>query len=154
MILLYKNGIFETREKGEGTIFNKASFTLVEIITAIVIIAILYSIAVPTYEKMMEKNRGEAASFNLTSIYNAEKRYKLDDSTNQYFACAAPCDITALNDALKTYINDNNFSYSIVLDAAEGFKVTARRTGGNLCNAREMTVTGANSEITKGCSVW
>ncbi|MDD4183016.1 MAG: hypothetical protein PHT53_04275 [Candidatus Omnitrophica bacterium] len=102
----------------------------------------------------MEKNKAEAANFNLVSIYNAEKRYKLDNDTNQYFACGSPCNITTLNNNLSTYINDNNFTYSIVLDAAEGFKATARRAGGNLCDGREMTITGTNSEVTKGCSVW
>jgi len=102
----------------------------------------------------MEKNRAEAASFNLLSIYNAEKRFKLDDDTNQYFACGSPCNITTLNNNLSTYINDNNFTYSIVLDAVEGFRATATRAGGNLCNGSVMTITGTNSEVTKGCSVW
>ncbi len=140
--------------KGGGIIFNKASFTLVEIIVILVLISILYSIAVPTYEKLMEKNKAEAANFNLVSIYNAEKRYKLDMGTNQYFACGATCNMNTLNNTLSTYINDNNFTYGIVLDAVEGFRAQATRVGGNLCNGNKMTITGTNSEITKGCSVW
>ncbi len=120
----------------------------------IVIIAILYSITVPTYEKLLEKNRAEAASFNLISLYNAEKRYKLDDATGQYFTCGATCDSATLNNTLDIYINDSNFTYGIVPDAVNGFKATATRAGGNLCNGKTMTVTGTNSDVTKECQVW
>jgi len=102
----------------------------------------------------MEKNKAEAANFNLISIYNAERRYKLDNQNNQYFACGTTCDMNVLNNTLSTYISDANFRYGIVLDAAEGFRATATRVGGNLCSGSVMTITGANSEVVKGCPVW
>ncbi|MFA5304702.1 MAG: hypothetical protein WDL99_03470 [Candidatus Omnitrophota bacterium] len=120
----------------------------------IIIIAILYSITVPTYGKLMEKNKAEAANFNLISIYNAEKRYKLDNESSQYFTCGAVCDLAVLNDTLSVYINDNNFTYGVVPDATGGFKATATRVGGNLCNGKTMAVVGTNSEVIKGCQAW
>jgi len=102
----------------------------------------------------MEKNKAEAANFNLISIYNAERRYKLDNQNNQYFACGATCNMNVLNNTLSTYISDANFRYGIVLDAVEGFRATATRVGGNLCPGSVMTITGTNSEVVKGCPVW
>jgi len=148
-MLYFKHG----KKGGGAIIFKKTSFTLVEIVVVIILIAILYSIAIPTHEKLLEKNRAEAASFNLISLYNAEKRYKLDNETAQYFTCGAACDLATLNDTLGVYINDSNFTYGIVPDAS-GFKATATRAGGNLCSGKTMTVMGSNSEVTKECQAW
>jgi type II secretory pathway pseudopilin PulG len=120
----------------------------------IILIAILYSIAVPTHERLLEKNRAEAANFNLLSIYNAEKRYKLDNAAGQYFTCGATCTSAVMDNNLGVYINDNNFTYGIVPDAANGFRATATRLGGNLCNGKTMVVVGTNSNVTKGCQAW
>lgn len=139
----------------EGVIIvRKSSFTLVEIIIVIIVIAILYSIAIPSHEKLLEKNKAEAANFNLVTIYNAQRRYKLDEAAGQYFVCGALCDLNALNNALGVYISDTNFTYGIVADAVGGFKATAKRAGGTLCKDKTMTVTGASSTVTKECSVW
>ena len=120
----------------------------------IILIAILYSIAVPTHERLLEKNRAEAANFNLLSIYNAEKRYKLDNAAGQYFTCGAACASAVIDNNLGVYINDNNFTYGIVPDTTGGFKATATRVGGNLCNGKIMAVVGTNSEVIKGCQAW
>lgn len=101
---------------------------------------------------MVEKNRAETAKLNLVSIYNAEKRYKLDNG--RYFICAAPCGLTTLNDTLDLYIKDDNFTYSVVSDTQSGFKAIATRSSGNLCNGKTMSVIGTNSTAVKDCSVW
>ncbi|MDD4954657.1 MAG: hypothetical protein PHP17_01265 [Candidatus Omnitrophica bacterium] len=140
--------------KEGGRIFKKASNTLLEIIVIIAILGIVYAFTIPSHQKLIEKNKAEAANFNLLSIYNAERRYKLDNQNNQYFSCGGTCNINIINNALSTYINDKNFVYGIVLDGAQGFRATARRVGGNLCNGKVITVTGTNSNVVKGCAVW
>ncbi len=133
---------------------KKTAFTLIEVVVIIILITILYSIAAPNYEKLLEKNKAESANFNLVSIYNAEKRYKLDSEENKYFICGAACDLTTLNEGLKLYMHDSNFTYGIVSSAAGGFSVIATRTGGKLCDGKKMTMTGASSDIVKECGVW
>ncbi len=56
-------------------------FTLVELIIVVIIIGILAGIAIPGYQKTIEKQYGDKAKVILQTIYTAEKLYKLDHNT-------------------------------------------------------------------------
>ncbi|MGE4358001.1 MAG: type IV pilin protein, partial [Candidatus Omnitrophota bacterium] len=51
-------------------------FTLTEIITAVVIVAILASLSIPYFTKTIEISRGRIAKANLESIYSAQRIYR------------------------------------------------------------------------------
>ena len=53
-------------------------FTLIELLVVVLIIGILAAIALPQYEKAVEKSRIAEAKIILKSIVNAESRYGLD----------------------------------------------------------------------------
>lgn len=112
---------------------------------------ILYSISIPNFDKMAEKNKGEAAKFNLVAIYNAEKRHKLDKG--QYYSCAAPCSIATLNSELGILISDHYFDYGVILSLT-GFEATAIRKEKGVCGGKKIKVTNENSAPVKDCSVW
>lgn len=77
-------------------------FTLFEILLMIVIIGALASIAIPNYQKAIEKSRKVEASNTLASIWAAEKRYHLDFET--YTNSTNNLDIK-LSDTSLTYYN-------------------------------------------------
>jgi prepilin-type N-terminal cleavage/methylation domain-containing protein len=59
-------------------------FTLIEIIVVIILIAILASLAIPGYRKLMEKAKITEAKTVLTSIVTAEKIYRADSETDVF----------------------------------------------------------------------
>jgi prepilin-type N-terminal cleavage/methylation domain-containing protein len=99
----------------------KRGFTLIELITTVIIIAILVSMAVPTYNKAVENAREREARTGLELIYNAQKLYRVDKAT--YAGTFA---------ALASYIeNPNNksqyYTFAITAAAANTFTATATR---------------------------
>jgi type IV pilus assembly protein PilE len=56
-------------------------FTLIELLVAVIIIAILTSVAIPQYTKMVEKSRMRDAEAKLALIFQAQRMYKLDNNT-------------------------------------------------------------------------
>lgn len=57
---------------------GKKGFTLMELVLVSIIIAILISIAVPTYISTLERTRGKEAFATLQSMYAAERTYSAE----------------------------------------------------------------------------
>lgn len=87
---------------------NKA-FTLIEVLIAILIIGILAAIAVPQYQKAVEKNRALQAIALLRTVYQAAEAFEL--STGQW-----PTDINQLDINIPGLGEDSE--WSIKLDGA------------------------------------
>ncbi len=121
--------------------------TLVELITVLLLLGVIYSFAVPGYFKSIERGKGKHAAFNLQSIYNAQKRYKL--ATGSYYLCD-PC-MPQIKSDLGVDLNDSYFTYRII--AGTGFTAVATRTSGE-CVDRTMTVTQDGSQTEKECNLW
>lgn len=132
----------------------KNSVTVIEIIIVVVIIGIISSFAIPSYQNSIERSKAENAEFNLLAIYNAEKRYKLDQGS-YYYCTADPCNLTNLKNNLGVDISEPYFDYRITKPAGiNSFKAEAIRKPGNLCEGKKMTVTESGSTINKGCQIW
>ncbi len=143
------------KEKG-GVMRSGNCFTIVEVVIAIILVAILAGIGIPSYYKAVEKNTGRSAVMNLQVIYNAEKVYKLDN--DEYYTCVA-CDIDDINTYLETFINDPNFVYTITAadrngDGEEdGFVAKAVRQKG-VCAGKTITINERGGDPAKGCTLW
>ena len=75
---------------------NQKGFTLVELLVAVAIIGILTGIAVPNYVKYQRRARQAQAKLELSSIYVAEKNFRLSYST--YTTCLPQIGVTATAD--------------------------------------------------------
>lgn len=91
---------------------RKNSFTLVELLIVIIIIGILATMAVPQYQKMVEKARISEAFTNLGAIRQALESYYLQ--YGKYFDSNEIGGVDyyktfLLNDILDITIQENNF---------------------------------------------
>ena len=143
--------------RGKGLAVSKScGITLLELLVVLVIIGILAALGMPDFGKSSEKNKGIEAEANLQMIYNAQKRYYLENS--QYYSCASvPCDIKLIDDVLGVNIAGDSFSYEISAAASPitAFSATAIRSGSDgKCSGQTMSITQEGGQISKGCAVW
>jgi len=104
--------------------FN-TGFTLIEILIAVIIVAILASIAIPIYVRNIEKSKtGEAVTI-LNLIRMAEKDYFLDNKT--YTTDLSSLNIDNPNDMSSA---SRYFDYTIPAADANGFQAMATRKDG------------------------
>ena len=137
----------------------KKGFSFLELVIVLVIVGVISTLAMPSYAKRIEKSRGKNAEANLISIYNMEKRHKLDDGT--YYSCppSVICNSNLINAELGLLIRDPYFTYTIALEGATGYKATALRSATGPCSGSTMTITDGTMAITDGnvirnCVVW
>ena len=60
---------------------NKQAFTLIELLVVVLIIGILAAVAVPQYQKAVEKSKATQALTMLKTVYNAADAYYLANNT-------------------------------------------------------------------------
>lgn len=124
---------------------TNTGFTLVEILTAVVIVTILITIAVPLYEKTIERSRMAEARSILAKLQDA-KLYAMDNmGCPMYSATAAVCPrLEHLNvayggaDTIGTSFNGDAFRFSLIPGGSDASvpawwrnAVCARRLGGD-----------------------
>ncbi len=118
---------------------KKTGFTLIELLIVVVIIGALASLAAPGFSRSIERAKVKDAETVLSSIYTAEKIYRLDQGT---FGTLAN-----LTNATNNYLSDPNgsadWAYTVPLSGAaptSTFTATATRSAGNF-NGNTITVT-------------
>lgn len=123
---------------------NKHGFTLVEILTAVIIVAILAVMAMPLYEKTIERSR-MAEARTLMSRLQAAKLAAMDDmNCTSYVYSASSADCPRLEHLRVAFSNANGsaatgrtfstkaFTYSLG-DAEDTYPngICAKRVGGD-----------------------
>ena len=104
-------------------------FTLIELLVVVLIIGILSAVALPQYEKAVEKSRATEALTNLRSIVQSVQLYKMANgvATNDWDALdVIPNGERTADNKIKL----NNFTYDIRNlrpDTPEGFEAVATR---------------------------
>lgn len=76
---------------------TKKGFSLIELLVAVAIIAILAAVAIPSYQQYVVKGNRTAAQSFMMDLANREKQYMLDARTYADFATlgvSAPADVS------------------------------------------------------------
>lgn len=131
--------------------------TIIELLIVLVIVGILAALRFSDFGRLNEKNKGVEAEANLYMIYNAQKRYALENDGKYYECDDKPCKVKDIQDDLDIELKDKNFTYEISASVSPetAFSATAKRKGGDLCADQIMTITHEGKEVDKkGCSRW
>lgn len=129
----------------------KKSFTLLELIVAIVIILVIATISVPTYIQVRQRVLEQKATANLYNIYNAQKSFWLNLSmlpssyTGSY---ANGGQITDLQGHVDFPTEDGDWNYSVTASSANTFQAQAQQIN------RGGATTGFYMYINETGSVW
>lgn len=127
--------------------------TLLEMLVIIVIIGVLATLAVTSFEGARERVFGKEAIVSLRLIAAAEKIFRLE--TNSYYpdSTASPVDaIFDINTNLKLQLNENNWDYSISSTGPGNFTATADRQGTGGFRDCVYTITQGQDEPSAGAS--
>jgi prepilin-type N-terminal cleavage/methylation domain-containing protein len=111
-----------------------AGFTLIEIMTVVIIISILATLSIPPFIKTIEVSRGRLAKTNLRLIYSAEKVYR-NEHNSYYPKTPGTAGLEGINDkdglGLDLSTSDESpFEYSVTTTSENNFTATAKRKKG------------------------
>jgi type IV pilus assembly protein PilE len=137
-------GIMNGRARPRGG----AGFTLIELMIAVVVVAILFAIAVPSYETEVQKSRRTDAKTAVLDLATREQRYF---SVKSKFT-ASPQDLGYGNAAATFPMTVGSGYYSVNVNAPAGanpptFTVTATATGTQTADTACQTFTVDNTGL-------
>ena len=107
-------------------------FTLIELMIAVVIVGILASIAIPSYQESVRKGRRGDAKAELARLAQGEHKYRLSNTTYANSAnLAVALDPTA-NPAPSSLTASTYYTFAVASNTGSVFTITAtpKSTGG------------------------
>lgn len=130
--------------------FKRSGFTLVELMVVVIVIGILVTIAVPNYQRSVERAKCSQAISILKSMRNAALSYFADNE-----------DFGATINELETQVGANFYSAGGNLDWAFGytggatsFTASATRQGGVWVRAGQPLLTLSDDILANTSEVW
>ncbi len=130
---------------------RQQGFTLIELMIAVIIIAILAGIALPAYQDYVRKARRADAHDSLMFIHNLQEKWRANNP--QYSGSLADIGFTGAASA------DGYYSLALSGASATGFTATATAQGAQAsdsgCTSITLTVSAANPRGAKApASCW
>lgn len=127
--------------------------TLIELMTVIVVLAILASIAVPSYRQYLLRSQRTDATTSLLRISSAQEKFYLQNNTYTDDLAAAPADGGL---GIGNVSPDGRYTLEVELTDDDGFIATATpRTGGGQTDdtkCTEFSITNSGVKTAEGSS--
>jgi prepilin-type N-terminal cleavage/methylation domain-containing protein len=120
---------------------SSAGFTLIELMIAVAILAIIAAVAIPAYKGYIRESRLGAMRMNLDTLRIAVEAYRLDNSGGTYGSKGAVYSKTVIGDSFgwmpegdaNNYyygVNTQVTTYTICAAADVGASIRCRKAGG------------------------
>ena len=149
-------------KSNKSKISCKRGFTLIELLVVVLIIGILAAVAVPQYQKAVEKSKATQALSLLKSISQAAEGYYLANGTEFTSFDDLSIDIPWTGNT-KAYSGfsevKSNKDWSLQLDSASSgwvilyiFRISGKYKGGGFHLLLHAKTTGQHSNRSIGCS--
>lgn len=97
----------------------KKGYTLIELVVAMTIIALLFTVGVVSYTKANERSRNAKRKNDIEQIRSALEMYRVDKGSYPDLACSAPCSTWSSASALSSLLIPD-FMPSIPADPGTG----------------------------------
>lgn len=123
-------------------------FTLIELMTVLVVVAILAAVALPSYTRYIQKSRARSAAADLVALSaNLENAFQ---KTLSYPVVAQTADTAATKNSFTGWAPsmDAYFVYTVV-STTTGYTVTATGSGNMNCT---LTLQSPNTRSASGAS--
>ncbi|MBU0634690.1 MAG: prepilin-type N-terminal cleavage/methylation domain-containing protein [Candidatus Omnitrophica bacterium] len=115
---------------------RNGAFTLIELLITCIILGILVTIAVPTYNRAVERSKYSQAIHNLKTLRQAELAYFID--TGEFTEDWAALD-SVVNAASSELNSSNDWSYDVATGTST-FSLTATREGSGAHSSQTITL--------------
>lgn len=125
--------------------------TLTEILTVLIIIAILAALALPQFATTRERALSKEAKANLKIIDAAEKIYRMEAGF-YYPYSGMQSDPAELNTNLKLSLTENNWDYAITGNSGAGYTASANRQGSGGYLDCQYSISESSGEPTPNAS--
>jgi prepilin-type N-terminal cleavage/methylation domain-containing protein len=123
---------------------TKKGFTLIELLVVVLIIGILAAVALPQYQKAVEKSRAQEAFTVLKSLWQANEVYFMANGT--YAPDLASLDVPISNSNLFNYMVSGE--EAVLACRKEGAYLLSYRTTKAQANGESAIVCGSNGNTT------
>ena len=104
----------------------RRGWSLVEVMVVIMLMSILISMSMPTFEVALEQSKADIAAANLRAVWTAQRLYWLENQT--YCTSLSQLNTQGLLDPALVSAT-TPYAYHVGLAGASTFTVTAIRTG-------------------------
>ena len=121
----------------------KNGFTLVELMIAVVVVAILSAIAVPAYNDYIRRGKIAEATSNLADMRVKMEQHFQDNRTYQAVGANVPC---TAGSTVPPPQNTRYFTYACAMPTATTFTITATGIAAQGMGGFEYTINQANTQ--------
>lgn len=135
---------------------KKSGFTLMELLSVVVILSVLTSVAIPQYIKSVHRTEAANALMTLKTIYDSAKRYQssFDSWPSSFQGLDTKLLLTTTDTSDPWYGTSGAYQYSFPANAVRACRVKAGENGSpqNLYCLQATYTFGSSSPNTYTCS--